>query len=254
MESLTLLSTINLESSNRKAVNFLERKGCDNLFLDFPRDQEIHIRSIALGIPPKEVVQQLRDCGLIKDPEDTQKYRAAAPIFDYLSCMSPETGIYCFRDPLYYYLSRKMMGEILVLTYKTKLRGIRVDEWINVFEDEIMLRMRGVEREANIIADRAVGESICLGASKEFIPFLEGKGFTVELIELDRSYSPLDVLRIKLTRSTLQGEEPPRKMVARLVGYHLKFTDLIIDSLNFEKGYQSWKEKYSEEIDEILSM
>ncbi|MFQ5711596.1 MAG: hypothetical protein ACE5GD_07430 [Candidatus Geothermarchaeales archaeon] len=250
MTRITILSTINLKTSNKKAVAFLRREGCDNLFLDFPRDQEKHIRSLALGIPPQEVIQRLRDEGLIREPEDTQRYRAAEPLFDYLPHMSPETGIYCFGDPVYHRASGRMMGEILVLTWRSKLMGIKIDEWVRALGEELRLRVGCAEREAEAIAARARGASVCVGASEDIGSHLEERGFRVEFVELDRSYSPLDVLRGKMWEAMLSGDEVPDETVEKLVRYHIKFTDLIMSSHTFEEAYRRWVEKYSREIDE----
>ncbi len=251
MSEIILLSTINLRSSTEKAVEIFRDISFDHLFLDLPTYQEEAIRSIALGTPYTEVVQRLKNMRSIKEPEDTQKYRAMEPILDYISRLDPHVGIHCFRDPVYHHFSREVMDEVFVKTCVSKLFRIRVEEWFEILEEEVRVGLGCVVREAKTIARKARGRSVCIGASEDLRPPLEERGHSVSWIEVDRSYSPLDVLRGKVRRWILHGEEVSEDEVKDLVHRHLEFTEMVLMS-GLEEAYRRWVSGCSTETGRII--
>jgi len=143
------------------------------------------------------------------------------------------------------------MSKILVLTLRSKIRGVKRDEWMGVLEEDVRFREQYVEREVDEISANASDKSVCVGASQDVGSNLERRGFKVRLVELDRSYSPLDVLREMISRSRLSGEKLSEETIERLLRFQLQFTDMIIASHSFEEGYHRWMKRYSQKIDDL---
>ncbi|HDM36922.1 MAG TPA: hypothetical protein ENG09_06760 [Candidatus Syntrophoarchaeum butanivorans] len=99
------------------------------------------------------------------------------------------------------------------MTARGRLGRIEVDEW-----------RRGLEE----------------GVRTEIEEYLRGKGFEVVRRDVDLSCTPLDMLRSMIREEVLEGKMVPDETVRRLVEYHLRFTDLILEK-GREEAYRMWK-------------
>jgi hypothetical protein len=242
---ITILTTVNTTRSKQRAVDWLEDRDYDCLFLDLPIDQEEFIREIALGAGYTKVLRYMRNSGLIKEPEDVQFYRSYEPIFERLYKLNSE--IYCYRDVMHHSFSREIMSELLIMTLRAKLSRINVEEWRKVIEEEVKFEMKCAKREGSFIAQKARKNNVCIDANEEVERYLKNKGYDVELIEINRSYKPLDVLKRRIREGMIYGEEISDETISKLVRDHIRFIDIIKEK-NFEDAYQIWADYYSREI------
>jgi hypothetical protein len=235
---ITILGTVNTKSSKQKAMEWLKAKRKKVLFLNLPIDQEAYIKEIAEGIDWRKVLQSMKEDGLIKEPEDVQSYRALEPVFEGLPLID---NVFCFRDPLYHDFCREVSREILILTFRARLGNINIEEWKKIIEEEVRFGVECSKREAEYICRRLQDDNICIDACKDVESFLRKKGHEIERIELDKPCKPLDILREKIRREIIFGEEISNEDIKRLIQDHLVFTDLIIKE-GFEEACRSWQE------------
>ena len=240
---ITNLITINTSYSKKKATEILKRGGYDALFMDFTRNQETFIRGIAKGVEPELAVEHMKDFGLVQEPEDTQTFRAAGPLFECLPSLELE-AIYCYKEEASLILSRDVAVRVLVLTAKAKLGKIEVEEWKEVMKDDIYNELESAEGEAKYIADRAEKKNVCLDASPELLTSLSGLDFQIKEIVVDKPCKPLDILGEKIKREILEGEIVKEEEVVRLVHAHVRFVEMIM-----EKGYEGAYRKWSRVFD-----
>ncbi|HEC57266.1 MAG TPA: hypothetical protein ENI32_05220 [Candidatus Syntrophoarchaeum butanivorans] len=234
VERITILRTPNLESSIRKAIQWFSS---GTIFLDLPMDLERYIEDIAIGADYHEVLSYLEDVGLIR-VEDRVKYRTLAPLFEYIYMNQPD--VHCYRDPLYHTISNETLREIFLMTARGRLGRIEIDEWRRVLEEDVRTEIEYAEIEGEFIRERASEENVCLNASEEIEEYLRGKGFEVVRRDVDLSCTPLDMLRSMIREEVLEGKMVPDETVRRLVEYHLRFTDLILEK-GREEAYRMWK-------------
>ncbi|MHC1610741.1 MAG: hypothetical protein ACXQTW_03930 [Candidatus Methanospirareceae archaeon] len=243
---ITNLITINTSYSKEKAAEILKRGGYDSLFIDFTRNQENFIRGIAKGVDPELAVERMKDLGLVKEPEDTQNFRAAKPLFDCLPSLDLEdTDIYCYKEEASLILSRDVAVRILILTARAKAGRIEVEEWKEVMKEDIYNELESAEGEAKYIADRAKEKNICLDASPELLTSLSGLGFHVKEIVVDKPCKPLDILGEKIKREILEGETVKEEEVVRLVHAHLRFVGMVMEK-GYEEAYGEWSKVFDE--------
>lgn len=240
MKRITNIITINTSYSKSKAVDILKKGGYDCLFLDFGRNQESFIRSIAEGADPHAAVALMKDLGLVKEPEETQAYRAAQPLFECLPSLDVRAPrIYCYKEDATLVLSRDIAVQILLLTVKARVGKIKAEEWKEVLKEDLFHEQEAAEVEASYIAERAGTRNICMGASEVLVSSLAGSGFHVTELVLDQPCKPLDMLAEKLKRELLLGECVPDEEVERLVKEHVRFVDLILE-LGYDEAYKTW--------------
>jgi hypothetical protein len=234
---ITILATVNTSASKGKAVRWLRRSSPSALFLDFPVSWEDYIRGVARGRSWREALEELTREGLVKEPEDTQELRASLPLLRELSSFGGE--VYCYRDPLYHDFRREAMDELMLLTLRAKLSGIRAESWRRVIREEVELGLRVAEREAEYIAGRAAKRSTCIDASEEVELGLRKLGYGVRRVMLDEPCRPIDVLREKIKEEVLHGFKVPDELVVKLVEQHLRFTELVVER-DYEEAYDIW--------------
>ncbi|MHC1623015.1 MAG: hypothetical protein ACXQTR_00295 [Candidatus Methanospirareceae archaeon] len=249
---ITNLITINTSYSKEKATEILKRGGYDSLFLDFTRNQETFIRGIAKGVDPELAVERMKDLGLVKEPEDTQDFRAAKPLFDCLPSLDLEdTDIYCYKEEASLILSRDVAVRILILTAKAKAGRIEVEEWKEVMKDDIYNELESAEGEAKYIADRAKEKNICLDASEALLTSLSGLGFQVNEIVVDMPCKPLDILAEKIKHEIMEGEVVKAEEVVVLVEDHVRFVEMIMEK-GYEGAYRKWSRVFDKCKNKIL--
>ncbi|MCW3141509.1 MAG: hypothetical protein N2V72_04920 [Methanophagales archaeon] len=242
---ITNLITINTSYSKEKATEILKRGGYDTLFMDFTRNQEAFIRAIAKGVEPELAMEHMKDLGLVKEPEDTQDFRAAEPLFECLPSLELEdTNIYCYKEEASRILFRDIAVKVLILTAKAKLGKIEVEEWKEVMRDDIYNEFESAEGEAKYIADRAEKKNICLDASEELLSSLSGLGFRVKEIVVDKPCKPLDILGEKIKCEILGGDVVTEDEVIGLVRDHVRFVEMIIEK-GYERAYWMWSMHHS---------
>lgn len=236
MTKVIILETVNLKSSIEKAIEWLNGK---TIFLDLPMDVEPYIKEIAEGADYQDILRYMEDAGLIK-VEDKQKYRAYDTIFEYIYKNRPL--VYCYVDPTHHYLSMDIADEIFILTAKGRLGWINTERWRRVLEDDIKLSIDYLEIEGEYIRKGVRGNSVCIG-SLGLEGYLRKNGLDTRLVEIDRSYLPLDILSRKIKEEMFGGEKVSTETMKRFIDYHLRFTGVIIEN-GFENAYQMWKEEY----------
>jgi len=237
---ITNLITINTGYSKEKATAILKRGGYDSLFMDFTRNQETFIKDIAKGVEPELAVEHMKDFGLVKEPEDTQDFRAAKPLFECLPFLDlKDTAIYCYKEEASLILSRDAAVRILILTAKARAGKIEVEEWKGVMKDDVYNEIESAEGEAEYMANRAEKKNICLDASEELLTSLSGLEFQVNEIVVDKPCKPLDILGEKIKREILEGEVVKEEEVENLVGDHVRFVEMIMEK-GYERAYRMW--------------
>ena len=240
MKQITNIITINTGYSKGKAVDILKKGGYECLFLDFGRNQESFIRNIAQGADPGLAVEMMKDLGLVKEPEETQDYRAAKPLFECLPSLEVSaSNLYCYKEDASLILSSDVAVRILLLTAKARVGRVEAEEWKEVMRDDIYNEIEAAEGEANYIVERAGKTNICMGASEELVTSLSGSGFRVEEIVVDPPCKPLDLFATKIKMEMLKGEVVREEEVERLVEDHLRFVDLILER-GYDEAYKTW--------------
>ena len=198
------------------------------------------MRAIVEGADPELVVEEMKDLGLVKEPEDTQDYKAAKPLFEFLpSLEATYTALHCYKEDASLVLSRDTAVRILLLTAKARIGRIEANEWKEVMKADIYYGIESAEGEAEYIAGRAGEKNICMGASEELLTALSRSGFQVNEIIVDEPCKPLDILSEKIKREILCGEYVEEEEVRALVEEHLKFVEMIIE-MGYEAAYKSW--------------
>jgi len=232
------IRTINTSYSKRKAVEILKREEFDCVFLNFSRNQEEFMREIARGSNPEAVIEKMRELGIVKDPEDSQEYRAAMPLFEFLPSLD-EDKIYCYKGEASLSLSRDYAVRTLILTLRAKIGRIDVREWKDVMRDDIYSEMSSADEEAEYIAGIAKKRNVCIDGSKRLMSKLSELGFRVEEVVVDSPCRPLDILREKVEREVLYNEPLEDEEVIRLVKEHVRFVDMVVKS-GYEEACRIW--------------
>ena len=166
MKGITNLTSVNTSYSKAKAVEILKRSDYECLFMDLARNQEGFMRAIAEGADPELVVEKMKDLGLVKEPEDTQDYKAAKPLFEFLpSLEATHTALHCYKEDASLVLSRDTAVRILLLTAKARVGKIEANEWKEVMKEDIYYELESAGSEAEYIAGRAGEKNICMSAS-----------------------------------------------------------------------------------------
>jgi hypothetical protein len=238
MTEVIVLETINLKSSIKKAIGWLDGK---TIFLDLPMNVESYMGDIRQGANYQDIFQYMEDVGLIK-VEERRKYWAYESIFEYIYLNRPIVN--CYEDLAHHCLSMDIADDIFVLTAKGRLGWIDLGRWRRVLEDEIKLGIEYLEVEGESICNRIEGDSVCIGSS-DLKDYLRKRGLDARSVEIDRSYLPLDILREEIKEEILGGEKVSDETMKRFIDYHLRFTDIIIEN-GFEDAYRIWKEYYLE--------
>ncbi len=240
MKELTNLISVNTSYSKEKVVKILKRGGYDCLFIDFSRNQEGFMRAIVEGADPELVVEKMKDLGLVKEPEDTQDYKAAKPLFEFLpSLEATRTALYCYKEDASIVLSRDIAVRILLLTARARIGKIEAGEWKEVIKEDIYYGIESARGEAEYVARRAGVKDICMGASEELLASLSCLGFKVKEVIVDEPCKPLDILSERIKREILYGEYVEDEEVRALVEEHLNFVEMIIER-GYEAAYKSW--------------
>jgi hypothetical protein len=232
----------NLTSSYSSAVDFLEEREYDSLFLDFPIPTERAFRAISCGVPWKQEIAKLEDEGLIKDPEDSQMVTAAKPLFEYLKNVSVD--VFCYRDLFHYDLFRKFAGNTFALTASSKIFRIKASRWLSLMEDLILTEVESIDMDSHYVIENAWDENVVFG-SEGLADHLLSIGYDVETTIIDRSVKPLDLLKSIVAQALREGKDVPDNVIEALVKQHLAFVDLIIQSKRYEDAYLLWKNKIS---------
>jgi hypothetical protein len=235
MAAFDLLAVIDLKISYKKAVDWIAKRSYDCIFLPLPVIIEGYIKRLNGEVLLKQ--------NILREPEDAQLIRVMQPLFEYLSRM--RIKMYCYKANLDWTFSHDFATQILLLTLRSKLLGIKVEEWLKLLVDEVTFMEEAVYREAYLLSAkaRANKKNICIaGFGAEGLKFyLEKMGHKVDLITLDTSIAPLDKLRAEIKRKLKCGEEVSRELVEKLIAMHLKFIDLILEK-GYEEAYQLWCE------------
>ncbi len=240
MAFFDLLAVIDLKSSYKKAADWMAEKDYDCIFLPLPLAVESYIKLRRLD---REVLLKQN---ILREPEDSQLIKAMQPLFEYLKSLSKRKRtleICCYKADLDWSFSQDFTTRILLLTLRSKLQGIKVEEWLKLLMDEAIFSEEAICREAYLLSAKAMARNACIaGSDAEELKFsLEKLGHKVELIKLDISAAPLDKLRVEIKRKVRCKGEVSREVAEKLIAMHLKFTDLILEK-GYEEAYQLWCE------------
>ncbi|MEM2925382.1 MAG: hypothetical protein QXJ68_06795 [Methanocellales archaeon] len=242
MAVFDLLAIINLKSSCEKATSWLIDRNYDCIFLPLPVIIERYIKSglerCKNGLD-REVLLKQR---ILREPEDAQLIRAMEPLFKYIyNLYKKGVEIHCYKADLDWSFSHDFATQFLLLTLRSKLQGIKVEEWLKLLEEEAIFIEETLYRDAYLLSAKARATNACITTygAEELKISLEKIGHKVELIKLDTSATPLDKLRAEVKRKLKYGEEVSRELAEKLIAMHLKFTDLILEK-GYEEAYQNW--------------
>ncbi|MEM2934442.1 MAG: hypothetical protein QXL78_05900 [Methanocellales archaeon] len=247
MATFDLLAVINLKSSYKKAADFMAERDYDCIFLPLPVAVESSFKPGLFKIKIKPSGQ-----GILREPEDGQLIRAMQPLFEYLS--RRKLKVHCYKADLDWSFSRDFTTQILLLTLRSKLQGIKVEDWIKLLAEEAIFAEEAICREAYLLSAKARAKNACLAGygAGELKSSLEKMGHEVKVIKLDVSAAPLDKLRAEVKRKMKTGDEVSRELAEKLIAMHLKFTDLILEK-GYEEAYKHWLEVVSEGLAEEVS-
>jgi len=244
MPRTLLLSVLNLQTTYQRVVEKLEEeKGdFDTLFLDFPAETTRYVEMIAQGAEHEEVLNDLREIGLLDEPGDVNLYKAATPLFEYLPELDPSVSLHCYREPGSWEATRKAATKVSLLTLRSRLRRrVACEEWLRILKDEITQQEKYVPVEARNI-DKASGDTnICVcGLRPELLgKHLQALGHRVETLDLGISEKPLDLLRQLLIETGLDEKKIDKKLVRSLIEQHLRFVDNVL-LVGYEKACSAW--------------
>jgi len=176
---------------------------------------------------------------------EAHTYEVSRYLFEGLRGLDCE--VYCYEHPRHHDLRLKLVEDVLLETFRSKIRGIDVEEWRRILTDYILLDVEFSKKEGKYIAQMAEDGDVCLNLSEDIIEYLKSEGFEVSVISIESSRKPLDVLAARLRREILYGERVPDDVVRRLVGEHIRFIDLVLKE-DFERAYERWKNEWGCEV------
>ena len=99
-------------------------------------------------------------------------------------------------------------------------------------------------RDGIYVIEKA-GEVNAIFGGEGLAEFLSNRGYEVEMIIINESIKPLDLLKKAMAHALQERREVPDEVVKDLIGSHLEFVDTIIQSNSYEEAYVSWKNKMS---------
>lgn len=244
MQRTTLLSILNLQTTYQKVVEKLQemRGRFDTLFLDFPVETTSYLEMIAQGADHQEVLNDLKEVGLLEEPGDVNLYRAATPLWEYLPELDPTVSLHCYREQASWEATRQAATKLSLLTLRTKLRRrIVCEEWLEILKQEINQHEKYVPIEARNIHNTSGKTNICLcGLRPELLAeHLQALGHRVETIHLGSSTKPIDLLRQLLIETKLEDRRIDEKLVRFLIEQHLRFVDTVL-LVGYEKACSAW--------------
>ncbi|MDF2957159.1 MAG: hypothetical protein OD814_000781 [Candidatus Alkanophagales archaeon MCA70_species_1] len=237
---LVTINTVKTSSALMRAAQQLrELRGFKNIFLDLPAGHEEFVRRMVRGEwDYEQVLSEMATRGIMK-PGETRTYEASKYLFEGLRNLDCE--VYCYEHPRHHDLKLKLMDDILLETFRSKIRGIDVEEWRRILADYILLGAEFSKKEGKYIAWMAEDGDVCLNLSEDIIEYLKSEGFEISVISIENSRKPLDILAARLRREILYGEKVSDDVVRRLVSEHIKFIDLVLKENGFESAYEKWK-------------
>ncbi|MDD1751631.1 MAG: hypothetical protein LUQ38_00900 [Methanotrichaceae archaeon] len=174
---------------------------------------------------------------------------AAQPLFEYLQDL--HVNLFCYRDTLQYDLLRKLSGDMFVLTASSKIFGIKVSRWLSLMEDLILIEIESNDIDGNYMIENAGEENVVFGG-EGLAEHLLNRGYDVEIMIIDQSVKPLDMLKRIVTQALKEGKDVPHNVVEDLVKKHLDFVDLIIQSESYEAAYLLWKNRTSSQPSKMI--
>ena len=242
---LVAINTIRTSNALMRAAQRLkvlkEAGSFKNFFLDLPMGHEELVNCIVRSVRDYErVLSELEARGVVK-PEEAHTYKTSKHLFEGLRGLDCE--VRCYVHPRHHDFKLKLLDDILMETFRAKVRGIDVGEWRRILADYILLEAEFSRKEGKYIARAAEDGDVCLNLSDDIIEHLKSEGFEVGVISIERSRKPLDVLAARLRREILFGERVSDDVVRRLVGEHIRFIDFVLKENGFESAYEKWKDE-----------
>ncbi len=150
-------------------------------------------------------------------------------------------NVQCFMNNQHFHSLKKVLEEIFLLTFRSRVGGIQVDKWRKVISKKVLVDYYCGREEADFVKDHIDGRVICVDLGESGVEKLKNEGFKVKNEVVEESLKPLDLLEWKIKEEIFFGKEINDEEVKKLVSLHLKFIDYVLESRNFDEAYQKWK-------------
>jgi len=242
--SIQVLATPNLRTSYMKVVDYLKRLSCEALFLNFPENLELLIRDLVKNrLSYRAFIEEVRERKLVPEPIEGWRY-TAEPILKALAearLRKAKLECHCYADPRYTKLSLDVSSEIATLTLRANIgREIDLEDWRSILLKGISLRRDALNKEADSIHEKAIGECSCVSNldGENLEQRLTEKGHKTNLINVEEFYhrAPLEMLEERLAKGDISNEE-----AEKLVRDHLDYVkNYILTSRNRDQAYYKW--------------
>ena len=244
MAKITNLITVETSNSRTKAGLWLRQQHRYALFLDFPKKSEGALKRISQGESIEPAIDDLKDEGIYREPEDSRHYESSRTLFHLLPQLHVGEKLHCYIDELRHSISADLAKELFLLTFRARMGDIEPARWKQLIEEQVRDTIRCGEDEAYAILKGAEENNVCLNLPEETEALMEDRGFSLERIQVDRSIKPVDILTRKVKREVMYGEMVSLSEVAALVKRHVEFTELILKA-DFDQAWQEWEKRQS---------
>ncbi|MBS7616229.1 hypothetical protein KEJ45_03400 [Candidatus Bathyarchaeota archaeon] len=241
MAEVDVLIVPSLRSSAVKAANMLNGN-YNVVFLNYPYNLQSSICSYAYGFASlNDLVERIKCGSFIPEPVNSWLY-LNEPILEVLQRLRKDVKIFCYKDVDHYHMLADVASKIASLTLRVNITDkVDVDEWIKTLRWS--LRTEATDWEAEVVASKAEGKTVCLAGINgwKLAQRIRGFGHKANVKCAERLYclKPMETFEILLEMGKLTREE-----AEKLVREHAKFIrDFVLNTCNIDEAYYSWLEK-----------
>lgn len=250
LRSIKILVGLTLRETVERMGSRLAEETYDALFLGYPKGLQPYLRRIVEGEPYQNVVADLIGSGLIGEPISYWiKYNV--PILEGLGELrrrEKRPQVYCLTDGEDYDRSLGFRDEFLRLGLRARITNrIDLDRWKRmlwgVAEHHVRIMAKVVRRIVTYASHYATSLAVFGYLVVLIKPYLERRGYKVELVYLDPLpfvLSPLGRLIEKMVRQCLGRRRVSDNEMLSDIHSHLEYLDYVLRSHSLDDAHKRW--------------
>lgn len=226
-----------LKRSSRKALEYLDKTGCEALFLNLPQNMDTLVTKLQNGLDYRQFVTEIEKEQLLPPP--TKAW--IGDLEPILESLKPGFATYCYKDTAAYYQSSRRTVSIAQMVLRAAItHNVNVEEWARLLREEIEQSRQALDTETQVIREEALNydKSICIaGFDGHEIQVALQRDLKTWLHYVDNPYhfTPLEILRRELGMGKISYDR-----IVELVSHHVDFVRNYILPLDAEEGYLKW--------------
>ena len=211
------------------------------LFLNLPKTIDHLVAEIPYGLEYEQLVEEVRRKKLLPEPVEAW-LKDSKPILQKLKEMGDKILTYCYKDPVSFEQGVRTSHNILLLTLRGRIRGkVEVEKWLEQLKWEIEETEKALEREGETMESEAedYDKSICIsGFEGKYLRKKLSEKFKTWIKYVDQPYAftPLEILRRKLTTQGEVSEEEARELIEE----HIRFIHDYVLTNELDEAYLKW--------------